>query len=248
MTLLLLPPFITTTYAKEYQQIDVAFEPFPPLINEDGSGLVIDMLNSLEQSSKLHFNFHLMTYARAKHELKNNRVKVIGLTPQNYETSDFYQYAQDLKWNISANVDFFSLDKSNFDTDKLADKSIGTLMGNADFFSVLLNIPRNKFIEVSSLEQLAKLLSLKRLSVVVFERVSMMKTINKIALEHVYYKKFILIAASLAVANNEEGNKLKKELDDLIDNIDNNDYFSEYFKYLNLPDQGTVLVNKKGSD
>ncbi|PKG96675.1 hypothetical protein [Paraglaciecola sp. MB-3u-78] len=81
------------SYSKE---IDVGFEPFPPLINEDGSGLVVDMLNTLAASKNLHFNFHIITYGRAKKDLQSERLKLIGLTPYQLETqelfSDFINY------------------------------------------------------------------------------------------------------------------------------------------------------------
>lgn len=64
---------------------DVGFETFPPLINEDGSGLLIDILNILSADNNLHFNFHIMTHARAKQDLKSKRLKLIGLTPDQLE-------------------------------------------------------------------------------------------------------------------------------------------------------------------
>jgi len=68
------------------EQIEAGFEPFPPLINEDGSGLVVDMLSALSEDKNLHFNFHVMTYGRAKKDLESKRLQLIGLTPYQLET------------------------------------------------------------------------------------------------------------------------------------------------------------------
>ena len=148
-------------------EIDVGFEPFPPLINEDGSGYLIDLLNALTKDSPLTLNYQLMTYARAKQELKHTRIDLIGLTPKNSETSQFYQYAQELNWSFDTTVDIFSIAKVKLHPSKLPNRSIGTLLGNADFFSEKFGIAKEKFVEVRSLAQLIKMMELNRLSFII---------------------------------------------------------------------------------
>ena len=132
-------------------EISVGLEPFPPLVNEDGTGFVINMLNALEENSSLRFDYQIMTYARAKRELKKQRIDMIGLTPKGQETEEFYQYAQELIWHFDTTVDFYSTSPSNFTLVNFPQKSVGTLIGNADFLSEPSNIARDKFIEISSL-------------------------------------------------------------------------------------------------
>ena len=238
-----------------HTDITVGLEPFPPLVNEDGSGFVINMLNGLKENSTLNFNFQIMTYARAKKELKNQRIDMVGLTPKDSETQKFYQYAQELVWHFDTTVDLYSTSPTHFNLDDLPNKSIGTLIGNADFFSELAEVPREKFIEVSSLTQLIMMMARGRIKVVLFERVAMMSTINKLQSElnsevptelnssqcpqKIYYKKFKLIAASLAVAKNEAGDQLKKQLDELLAK-NTLPYFTKIAPYAELPDSGVI--------
>jgi polar amino acid transport system substrate-binding protein len=238
-----------------HSEILVGLEPFPPLVNEDGSGLVIDMLNAMQEKSHLNFNYQIMTYARAKKELRNDRISLVGLTPKNSETKEFYQYAQELSWHFDTTVDFYANSPNSFEIEKLPANSIGTLIGNADFFAELANIPRNKFIEVSSLSQLILMMARGRLKVILFERVAMMSTIKKLSQNRlspspieflsldnshkIYYKKFKIIAASLAVANNAEGKALKEQLDQLLSE-NTSQYFKKIAPYAQLPDSGVI--------
>jgi polar amino acid transport system substrate-binding protein len=238
-----------------HTDITVGLEPFPPLVNEDGSGFVINMLNGLQENSTLNFNFQIMTYARAKKELKSHRIDMVGLTPKDSETQKFYQYAQELVWHFDTTVDLYSTSPANFKLDGLPNQSIGTLIGNADFFGELAGIPREKFIEVSSLSQLVMMMARGRIKVILFERVAMMSTINELqndlhskvpsafnspeSPQKIYYKKFKIIAASLAVAKNEAGNRLKKQLDDAL-NTNTSQYFKTIAPYAKLPDTGVI--------
>lgn len=227
------------SYAEE---INVGFEPFPPLVNEDGSGLVIDMLNAVSVDKNLQFNFNIMTYGRAKKDLNDNRLGLIGLTPYQLETDEFYEYAAELDWHINTHVDFFSLNKDFFNIAQLPNGSIGTLIGNAEFFADIINVPVIKFVEVSSLEQLVKMLALGRLNVILFERVSTMITIRTLKVENIFYKKMGIVPASLAVANTKNGLKLKVQLDNLLSNVENSDFFSPFINYTSMDDAGKVDI------
>jgi polar amino acid transport system substrate-binding protein len=222
------------------QDLHIGIEPFPPIITESGTGYAIDMFKAIEAISDLKFHFHVMNYARAKKELNNNSLDLIGLTPKGYETADFYQYAEDLEWSLPAKIDLFTLNKNYFNTLALPEQSIGTLRGNADFFSELLDIPRNKFIEVSSLAQLIQMLERKRLNVITFERAATMSTLEKFKVTDVYYKKVAEVPASFAVQNNESGKELKVKIDYYLNKIKSNHYFTAYFHYQNLEDTGKI--------
>jgi polar amino acid transport system substrate-binding protein len=231
--------FSSQGYSKE---VLVGFEPFPPLVNEDGSGMVVNMLRAISSDKNLHFNFHIMTYGRAKKDLQSNKLRLIGLTPYQLETDEFYEYGVELNWHINTHVDFYVLDRSYFDIKKLPSRSIGTLIGNAEFFSEIVNVPEKKFIEVSSLEQLVKMLALGRLKVILFERVSTMSTIKSLNIKDIFYQEMGIVPASLAVSNTTEGLVLKQKLDSLLSDVKNEDFFSEFIHYSPSKDSGTVII------
>ncbi|MFT5756132.1 MAG: polar amino acid transport system substrate-binding protein [Alteromonadaceae bacterium] len=227
------------------QNITVGMEPFPPFITAQATGYSVDMLRSIEKISDLKFDIIMMTYARAKHELEFNRIDIAGPTPKKLETTAFYQYAQELDWQVSTKSDLFSLDKKYFNSDNLQQGRIGTTLGNADFFADKTGIARSKFIETSTLNQLVSLLLKGRIDVLIFERVSVMSLLQaQSAQQKVYYQSIGEVAVSIAVAKNEAGNKLKTKLDRLIKQIDQDSIFSSYLKYSHLPDSGTVPIIK----
>ena len=87
-------------------------ESFPPFVNAQGDGLTIDMLHAIEDISDIEFTIEIMTYARAKYQLKTHHINIIGHTPKNLETADFYQYAQELDWIIDTTSDIFVFDQN----------------------------------------------------------------------------------------------------------------------------------------
>ncbi len=224
------------------QNVTVGMEPFPPFITAQATGYSVDMLRAIEKISDLKFNIKVMTYARAKHELEFNQIDVAAHTPKNLETKAFYQYAQELDWQISAKSDLFSLEKKYFNRHNLTRGRIGTTLGNADFFAERTGIARSKFMETSSLNQLVSLLLRRRIDVLIFERVSVMTLLQARDAQNVYYQTIGEVPASIAVANNNEGDILKKKLDHLITLLNQEEIFSGYLEYSRLPDSGTVPI------
>ena len=227
------------------EEISVGFEPFPPLINVDGSGMVIDMLTTLSADSNIDFDYQIMNYGRAKKDLANKQIQLIGLTPYQLETDKFYEYATELNWHINTHVDFYALDKSFFNVESLPDGSIGTPIGNADFFAEIIKVPTIKFVEVSSLEQLVKMLAAGRLKVILFERVSTMSTLKSLDINQVYYKEMGIVPASLAVANTTKGLKLKDKLDKLLADVDNETFFNGFIHYTSIDDPNNVFISEQ---
>ena len=90
-----------------------------------------------------------------------------------------------------------------------------------------------------------------RIKVILFERVAMMSTIHELQKDlntkvpsvlnsqKIYYQKFKRIPASIAVANNTAGIKLKRQLDKLLAN-NTSQYFAKIAPYAQLPDQGVI--------
>jgi len=224
------------------EKLTIAFEPFPPFISEDGYGLTVDMLKEIEKISDLTFEIKITTYARAKHELKNNRIHIAGHTPKDLETDDFYHYGQELEWQIRTTSDLFSLDPKYLNIENIAKKSIGTTNGNASFLAEQLGIAESYFVEVRSLNQLVDMFLKKRLNVILFERASVMTLLEQKHAYGVYYKTIGEIPASMAVQKNEAGLLLKTKLDNIIKKLDTSKIFAEYLKYSHLPSEGKTVV------
>jgi polar amino acid transport system substrate-binding protein len=236
---ILINGFISSCLA---EKISVAMEPFPPFVNAEGTGLTIDMLHAIEDISDLEFDIEIMTYARAKYQLKNQQIQILGHTPKDLETAEFYLYAQELNWKIDTTSDIFSLELKFFDLSKLKKGRIGTTLGNADFFSEQLEIPLNKFIQTSTLRQLVDMLIKRRIDVLVFERVSVMTLLQEKNMTDVYYQSIGKVPASIAVFRSQEGEKLKEKLDKLIKQLPLEDIFSGYLQFTDLPKSGKVPI------
>ncbi|PKG80989.1 hypothetical protein CXF85_19685 [Colwellia sp. 75C3] len=224
------------------EKYHIGMEVFPPFVNAQGNGLTIDMLHDIEDISDLEFEIELMTYARAKYQLKNHQIDIIGHTPKNLETPEFYKYAQELDWLIDTTSDIFAFDRQYFDLSNLNKDRIGTTLGNADFFAKKMNITRDKFIETATMGQLIDMFVKGRIDVLVFERISVMSLLQEQKVTGVYYQSIGKVPASLGVARNSSGNKLKHKLDVLIKQLPLDEIFSGYFKYTKLPSTGEVPI------
>lgn len=236
----LIATLISYTALANSQEVKVGFEPFPPLINEDGSGIAISLLDAIAQKTQLSFNVELMTYDRAKKNLREEQLDLIGITPKGYESEQFYQYANELSWSFTTTLDLYTTDNAILDLTTIQNQSIGTLEGNAEFLAEVTQIPYEKFIEVSSLNQLGVMLMKGRLNVAIFERVSMMTTLRKLGLPPIYYKKLTTIPASLAVQNNEAGKALKSVIDDTLAQMETAIYLEHFYHFNKLADSGVV--------
>jgi polar amino acid transport system substrate-binding protein len=224
------------------ETINVGMEPFPPFVNEEKQGFTVDMFRAIEKISDLKFNIEIMTYARAKHELKYQKIDIAGHTPKKLETQDFYQYGEELNWQIDTTSDLFSFDPHYFEFNNIAHGRIGTTLGNADFFAQQMGLSRDKFIETSSMNQLIDMFIKRRIDVLVFERVSVMTLLQDRNVNGVFYQTIGKVPASIAVFKGEAGSQLKAKLDGLISQLDHDQLFGDYFKYTKLPKSGKVPV------
>ncbi len=227
-------------YAKE---VVVGLEPFPPLIKSTTEGYTVSMLKEIEKVSDLTFKIKIMPYSRAKINLKRKQIDLMGHTPYKQENQVFYTYAQELNWSIDSKSDLYATNKANLKPENIGKESLGVPYGNKEFHSEITGIPIEKFKE-GHLENLLKMLVLGRIDAFTFERASTMSTIKKLKIPNVYYKQFpsIIIPSSLAVRNDQKGNQLKKRLDNLIQQVDQQQIFKDYFTFINLPDSGIVQL------
>ncbi len=211
------------------QYIKVGLEEFPPLINNSKSGYTIELLKKIEKTSNFKFKIIIMSYARAKKELELGRIDMIGHTPKTFEQSDFYEYAQDLEWEIPTYSALFVKDKKYFDVENVREQRIGTLLCNVGFFSELLGMNQDKFMEVRTINQLVLMLEKDRLDAIVFERVAIKTSIENLKAKGLDDKILFMIPISFAVSKTSKGNELKKELDDVIKNLN---YYGVYRQFL----------------
>jgi len=219
--------------------IRVGLEPFPPLIIDKKSGYTIELLKAIEKISDIKFEIKIMPYNRAKEELKEGRLDLIGHTPYKLEAKEFYVYAEELDFNIGVKADIYVKDKAKLkDIKKL---KIGTPRGNETFASDLLGIQVKNF-HPGDLENLLRMLSAGRIDAFWFERASTMSTLEKLKIKNIYYEENPKesINASLAVKKDKKGRELKKRLDLLLKKVDKKKILKDLNIYNALPGSGKV--------
>ena len=221
------------------RELRVRLEPFPPLIREDGSGLVVRMLDELAREHDLDLDIKIVSYSRAKYQLRNGKADLIGLVPLERETDRFYGYARELDWRLDARADLFSHSAELLDDDNWQKHRIGTPWGNAAFFSEMTGVGVDRFVE-SSLPSLARMLRSRRIDMLLFGRVSTMTTINELGLEEIHYRNLYEIPAGFAVADSQRGRALQQRLEPLLIPPAELTLFEDYLEYADLPPRGVV--------
>lgn len=220
-------------------EIRVRLEPFPPLIQKDGGGPVVEMLKELADSHDLNLDIRTVAYSRARYQLRNGEADLIGLVPLERETPEFYSYARELDWRLPTRADLFSLAPDRLDDDVWRKGRIGTPWGNAPFFSALTGVDKGQFVE-SSLPSLVRMLRGGRIDSLLFARVSTMSTLARLDLEGIYYRNLFSIPAGLAVADSRAGRVLQQRLEPLLGDPRKQPRFERYRDYIQLPDKGRV--------
>lgn len=226
------------------QTVKAGVEPFPPLIVDKNTGYTIDLLRSIEAISALKFDIRIMSYTRAKYDLKRSQLDMIAHTPYRVETADFYDYALELDWNMETRSDLFAM--SDYKFNNINNLLIGIPRGNKEFAGEVLGLPAKNFYE-SSIENLLLMLQKGRIDAFWFERASTMTTLKKLNISNVFYMKMPkdTISVGIAVQKNDEGTRLKDKMDSLMKKIDQKKLFKEYAVYLNMPDKGIFKISEK---
>lgn len=221
------------------ETLKVGLEPMPPLIIDENKGYSIELLKNIEKISDIRFDITIMPYNRAKYELKRGRLDLIGHTPFKKETQDFYNYAVDINWSIPTVTDIYAKnDKHLYDFNKL--NKIGAPIGNKNFYSDLFNIDPALFYETDLIE-LLRLLYTGVLTALIFERSSVMTSIKNLGIKNIHYRMIDNgISAGFAVRNDFNGKILKKKLEDILGKLNIDLIYSDYQKYVELPEKGIV--------
>jgi len=215
----------------------------PPLIIDENKGITIDFLKYIEQISDYQFEIKIMNYVRAKKNLKDGFVDMIGHTPLGLETESFYDYAIELEFSIPTKSDFFTRIPLESDAD-LSSMIIGVPSGNENFLSSLSGIPVENFV-TGRIENLLNMLKAERIDAFWFERVSTFTIIDEMGLKGLYYNRFpdYEIPVSLAVRNDEEGLSLSMKFNEIIEMIDYEEMYKNYLNIVQLEDKGIVNNN-----
>lgn len=221
------------------ETVEVRLEAFPPLVREEGSGLLVDQLRALEEDAGLEFNIEVVSYSRAKFQLRNGQADLIGLIPVGRETDDFYGYARELEWRVETRADLYAASPESLQGDAWKQALVGTPWGNAAFFSQLADVPVNLFVE-SSLANLVQMTSRGRLPVMLFERAATLNTLRQLEVDGLYYRNLFTIPAGLAVRDDDAGRRLGRLLDGLLPPVAQSRRFRAYRRYQQMPDRGRV--------
>lgn len=230
---------VFTAVAAFSEPVQVMLEPMPPLINEDGTGMTVDMLKAVASSAGVTLTIKIATYARAKAELMSGNIQLMGHTPYGQEEKAFYAYAQELEWSIDTFADIYALKAENVEKAKWNSLKIGCPRGNKEFFASISGVPETAFFE-EELGALVKMLSAGRIDAIMFERSSTMSTIAKLGIKNLYYNTITKIPAGLAVAKTPAGTDLMKRLDAAIKKYNTKSIFSAFTVYAGLPEKGIV--------
>lgn len=221
------------------ETVEVRLEPFPPLVREDGSGLVVEQLRELAGRERLSLNIQVVSYSRAKYQLRNGQADLIGLIPLGRETDDFYGYARELDWRLETRADLFSANPEVLEGDWWRGSPVGTPWGNAAFFADLTGASRDRFVE-SSLGNLVEMMTRGRLPVLLFERTATLTMIEQLDDGVVYYRNLFVIPAGFAVQRNDAGRRLAELLNRALPPVDTSPHFRAWRRYLSLPESGRV--------
>ena len=223
------------------QTIHVSLEVFPPLIESENSGLSIAMLREIEKISDLKFDINIVTFTRAKHELKVGTTDMVGQSAYQFESAVFYTYAQELEWSIPTYTDIYSIEPSLLEMSNFSSSvRIGTINGNEAVMANVSGIPESNFITSSAMESLVKMLVNGRVDAIIFERASTMQEFTRQGISGVHYRNLAEIFATFSVSNNAGGDVLKEKLDQLIKKVNTTEIFQSIERYIKMPKEGQL--------
>jgi len=237
---------LTLVYANTFAQtVQVAVEPFPPLIIDRDSGYTIELLKKIETISDLKFEITVVPWIRAKDLLKHGVYDMIAHSAPQAEGEDFYTYAEELIWKKEVCSDIYVTKQEKLQ--HLNDILVGVPRGGENAAHELAGIPL-KNIWAGDLENLFKMLQKGRIEAFWYERGSSMSTIEKLKLTDIFYKKLPEepVFAGIAVRKDEEGLRLKEKLDKLLETVDYDSIFHDYDAFLKMPNTG--VLNKSSGN
>jgi polar amino acid transport system substrate-binding protein len=229
------------------EKIKVGLELMPPLIISGSEGHTVTLLRRIEEVTGLSFEIAVMPYNRAKAQLANGNIDLMGHTPYSVEERQFYNYALELDWHLPTQVDLYWTHPESHDENFSKLNRIGTQRGNGNFLAARYQLEPDRFFE-ADLPQLVKMLVRNRLDGIIFERASTMSTIRTLDADGIHYRQLDKrIAIGLAVRKSDDGALLKQRLDRAIQEVDVASVYQSYLRYRRLPQRGTVKLKENGA-
>ncbi len=219
------------------------------LLDGDGEAMTVKMLKLLEAKTNYKFIVEPMNYKRAKLQLKNGKIDLLLHTPHESETKEYYTYGAELKWNLFARADFYSLNPNLMKSMEILRESNATIAvprGNEDFCSEATEIPIDRFRPVETVEQMVRKLKLGRVDVIWFERHSIMDKIVELKVPDVHYISWPAggVSIGIGIQRSAKGKALGARLDLLLQKLDTADLFDRFHQFQSLPRSGSFDFNK----
>ncbi len=236
--------FFTSTARAE--RLQVYLEPFPPLVSEQGQGLINQLFSKIEQISDIRFDIHIATTSRIRENLDNGTADLGGPFALVEEELGLMRNAViPLKIKFLVKNDIYSTKEINTNIQHFKTlKRVGVPFGDEAFVAQLVGISAQQ-VHLQKLDNLCLMLAKGRIDALAFERGAAMSCIQKFQLENIYYRRHPIddIPVGLVISDTIRGAKIKEKLDRLIETIDMKEALKRYYYFLNLPDHGTVPLS-----
>lgn len=233
--------------------VRVCVELANPLPDAHGDPIGIEVLREVEKISDLRFVFTRAPYSRCLFGLRNGDTDLLVHVPYLAEPG-FESYGIYLNWTVPVKADLVTLDPAWFDKlDTLDDGRIGVPRGNLDFAASATGIAKGKFQEVNTMASLVKMLTLGRIDMVWYDRVSVRQELAAQNVPNAYYFERPIFgkvgSIGIGLAKTPRGEALKHRLDTLIARVDVKTLLAPYLRYLqpDLPQTGRIKLQSTPS-
>lgn len=203
-------------------EIAVGLEHAPGLLQQNGKGAIDMALHDIEKKSdSFHFSITYLSYLRAKIELEKGHIDMIGLTPKDYETKDFYSYARETDWSLDTDLVLFCNTHSALDL--AHGEMVGTPAGNEGFVAETLKMRGARFV-TGTLVSLVKRLKKHRIPCIAFEQYSVLKLAHNNRIKQLYFKRIAKVRGSFAFRKSFRNKKISKAIEEALRELNWNKY------------------------
>lgn len=228
--------------------VRVCVEEANALPDEHGNPIGTQVLREVEKISDLRFVFTQAPYSRCLFGLRNGNTDLVLHVPYLAEPG-FESYGLFLNWTVPVKADLVSLDPAWFaKLDTLGDGRIGVPRGNLEFAASATGIAPRKFQEITTMKSLVKMLTLGRIDMVWYDRVSVRQELAAQNVQNAYYYELPIFgkvgSIGVGLAKTPRGEALKRRLDALIPQVDVKALLAPRHRYLqpDLPQAGPIKL------
>ena len=220
--------------------VNVSLDIFTPFVNQDKSGLTLDLFEEIERNSDLKFNYNFDHYDKVKLNLFQGKADVVGHVPITFGSKPIEKFGQYIDLQIDMIADFYVTDINKLND--LSSLTIGTIRGNRQAASSASGLSISQFVVFSDNENMFNNLKKGTIDAIYYERLAIMSSCKELDLTGVYYQQYPMdtFQFGFLTGNDEYGKLLKKKLDAIIRKIDINGLLGDREKYFNIPQNGLV--------